>query len=146
MKIELEQFLREFEPKICSFAYNLADGSPAVCQMGFVTYENKIILHTNTWTKKWQAVQNGQEVALCIGFTHLESYIQVQGTASKVMITDDNFTILESVYFDEHTDAVNYKSHGREGIILITPTKLRYAKVEGYKVRFDDYILEEGSL
>jgi len=139
VEIELDNLVQEFKPKICSLAYTMPGGNPIVCQMGFATYGNKIILHTNTWTQKWKTIQDGQKIALCIGFNHLHNYIQLQGIAKKIFISDNNFVELESIYFKEHTDAVYYKSNNQEGIFLITPFKLRYARVHEQNVEFDDY-------
>ncbi len=139
MRIDLNRFVEEFKPKICSFAYNLANGNPVVCQMGFVTHSDKIILHTNTWTKKWNNVSDGQSVAVCIGFNHLHNYVQIQGTVKKLSVNDGEFSDLEKIYFQEHTDAVLYKKNNQEGIILITPLELRYARVNDHDVKFEDY-------
>lgn len=141
-KIDINTFVQKFKPKICAFAFNIDQDTPKVCQMGFVVYHNKIILHTNTWTQKWKAIYDGQKVALCIGFNHLEDYIQIQGAVKKIFITEPEFEEFESVYFREHTDAVNYKKNNQEGIIVITPSKLRYARVEGHAVTFNDYSLD----
>lgn len=139
MGIDLDKFIQEFKPKICSFAYNLANGNPVVCQMGFVTYSDKIILHTNTWTKKWNNISDGLSVALCMGFNHLQNYVQIQGIVKKLSTSDAEFSDLERIYFQEHTDAVLYKRNNQEGIILITPQNLRYAKVNGHDVKFEEY-------
>lgn len=141
MKIDLTNFASEFKPKVCSFAYTLDNGNPVVCQMGFVIHSNVIILHTNTWTKKWKSIANDQKVSLCMGFNHLQNYLQIQGTVKKILSSDKEFSDLEEVYFQEHTDAILYKKNNQEGILLITPYELRYAKVKGHEVKFQEFCI-----
>ncbi|MBD2704817.1 pyridoxamine 5'-phosphate oxidase family protein [Spirosoma sp. BT702] len=138
---KLNSFINACNYKVCSFAYNLPNGDPLVCQMGFTFQDNKFILHTNTWTQKWNALLDNHNVAIAIGFIHLEDYVQVQGYVTKIKTSESKFVQLEQVYFLEHPDAINYKHGDQEGIIIITPTRIRFANVTGHSVKFSDFDL-----
>lgn len=142
MTPEVEDFINNLKPKVCALAYISQVGEPIVCQMGFAVNEYEIILHTNTWTRKWKEIQNHQKVSICMGFEHLANYIQLQGIAQKVDKHDQRFVSLENIYLLEHPDSVNYKKNNQEGIFLVSPFKIRYATVYNFEVVFNDYVIE----
>ncbi len=134
----IENLLADYRPRICALAYIIEDNNPVVCNMGFAVHEEKIILHTSTWTYKWNNLKEGQKVSLAIGYDHLDHYAQVFGRVSKIEIGQPQFLILENLYFNNHPDAVHYRK-GQEGILLITPYKVRVGNVINRQVNFQEY-------
>jgi Pyridoxamine 5'-phosphate oxidase len=135
--ITIQTLLQDFQPRVCAFSYVAADNTPVVCHMGFALHENTIILHTNTWTHKWQTLKDDQKVAMAIGLNHLNNYSQVFGRVYKMEPSAPCFSKLENIYLGSHPDSMPYRN--KEGLLLIRASTVRIAKVRGVQPDFEDY-------
>lgn len=138
MATSLEDILSRINDKVCALAY-CKDGKPVVCQMGFAVKAGYIILHTNTWTQKWNSLHAGEMVAICMGHDHLRDYVQLQGSVQKLSANASEFQVYESYYLSQHPDSKIYKKADQTGLLLVKPTTLKYGKVENGEVSFQEY-------
>jgi hypothetical protein len=137
-RTETGKIIADLGEKICAFSYVLPPDNPIVCQMGFIWFEDFMVLHTDTTNHKWAVLRDFQKVCLSVGRNHLKDYLQVFGIVKKVGIGTEHFSFLEKQYLNGHPSATEFIDVNN-GLLIVSPSVVRMAKVSNGTVEFTEY-------
>ncbi len=128
MKEDVLRFLKEKKPKLCVLATSSIEAKPECAVVGYAVKDDlTIIVSTHKNSRKWNNVKENNKVALCIGWSFTEPYIQCDGVANLIE-EGSNYQQSEQFFFYENPDAAKFK----------TPDTI-FIEVKPSWIRFTDF-------
>lgn len=118
---DAKKFMNEHET--CVLATTHADGSPQAATVGFSVQGNKVLISTNSKTRKYKNLTNNSKVAVVVG-TEGAKTLQLEGEAKEIPAANNQKLIDE--HFLQVPAAKEYADEEGQTYFLITPAWLRF--------------------
>lgn len=110
MKNTIYQTLQNRTPKLCVLATSTLQGKPECAVLAYtINSDLSIILSTHKSSRKWQNISNNNLVALTMGQSFSELYVQYEGIAE--LISDGaEFKECEEMFFTANPHAKQFQN------------------------------------
>lgn len=124
MDEKIKNFLQTLQSKICVFASASKDGKPHCSVMGFALFpDDKFVFSTHTNTRKWQQLQENNNVSLAIGWDFHGLNLQIDGVATCIS-EGEELEQIASEFFQQNPDAAKFRTPDT-CFIKVQPTWIR---------------------
>ena len=124
-KARIVDYLKKREIKTCTLATASSEGKPEAAVVGYAILDDlTIILSTTKESRKWQNLLQNPQIALTIGGTFTDLYLQLEGTA--ILVTEgETYKQCEELFFSFNPQAAKFK--GPSTIFMrVNPTWVRF--------------------
>lgn len=119
---ELYGIVSNLSPLHGAIATTNSSNKPEVAIMGYVIKKDlTIILNTDSGSRKWINLANNHNIALAIGWSGTEPFVQLEGIAKRITRNTSSFAQIEKIYFSQHPHSGEFKELPTSVFIVVTP-------------------------
>ena len=128
MEKEILEYLKSKTPKFCVMSTISRDNKPECAVMGYSIFDDlTLLLSTHNTSRKWINLKNNPNVAIAIGWSFTEMFVQSEGVV-ELIFEDGEYTKCEEFHFSQNPEAKKFKS-----------PETVYIKVKPKWIRLSDY-------
>jgi len=121
---ELLHYLKTKNPKLCAMATSSNEGKPSCAIVAYAVLDDlTLILSTRRTSRKWSNLQVNPSIALAIGWSFAEMFVQYDGTV-ELVTEGDEFSKLETNFYEQNPETKKFKGPDT-AFIKVKPTRIR---------------------